>query len=54
MPSGTVGWVVARGTFFFSIFVVRNQKALLFPPPFSNFFFRVRLRLSVIVIVNVR
>ena len=55
LSSGTVGWVVARGTVGFVSFVVRTRKVFFFPlSSFSKFlspvsFFRVRLsvRLSV-------
>ena len=51
LPSGTVGWVVARGTVGFGEFCSLNLEGSIFSP-FSKFlslvsFFRVRLSVRV-------
>ena len=58
LPSGTVGWVVARGTVGLGSFVVQIRKVLFFYF-FSKFlslvsFFYFRVRLSVRLRVKVR
>ena len=58
MPFGTAGWVIARGTVFWSLGVlIRKVLSLFFP--FSKFlsldsFFRVRLSVMVRFRVSVR